>query len=91
METRRLSTEELDLRTAQLDAVMQDAGFHMAFSDSEASRDFGYRARYVRGKSTFFPLLEAAQTHTGERTKKKSEAGPTLKKAVMKMNREVCS
>jgi hypothetical protein len=60
METRRSSTEELVFRTARLDVAMQDAGFHPVFSDPEASRDFGYRARYVRGKSTFFPLLHAS-------------------------------
>jgi hypothetical protein len=52
--------EELVFRAAGLDAAMQDAGFHLAFSDPEASRDFGYRARYVRGKSTLFPLLHAS-------------------------------
>jgi hypothetical protein len=60
METRRSSIEELVFRTARLDAAMQDAGFHLAFSDPEASRDFGYRARYVRGKSSLFPLLHAS-------------------------------
>lgn len=60
METKRTSSEELVFRAAQLDAAMQDAGFHLAFSDPEASRDFGYRARYVRGRSTLFPLLHAS-------------------------------
>jgi hypothetical protein len=60
METRRSSIEELVFRTARLDAAMQDAGFLLAFSDPEASRDFGYRARYVRGKSPLFPLLQAS-------------------------------
>lgn len=60
MENRRSSSEELVFRTAALDAAMQNAGFHLAFSDPEASRDFGYRARYVRRKSTLFPLLHAS-------------------------------
>ncbi|MHB8844392.1 MAG: hypothetical protein ACYC7L_06540 [Nitrospirota bacterium] len=60
MDAKRSSSEELVFRTAQLDAAMQEAGFHLAFSDPEASRDFGYRARYVRGRSTLFPLLHAS-------------------------------
>jgi len=59
METKRPGTEELAFKTAALDAAMNDAGFLLAYSDPQASRDFGYRARYIRGKSTLFPLLNA--------------------------------
>jgi len=51
--------EELAFKTVELDAAMQEAGFHLAFSDPEAARDFGYRARYIRSKSTMHPLLNA--------------------------------
>jgi hypothetical protein len=60
METNRTGTEELAFKTAELDAALHDAGFLLAYSDPEASRDFGYRARYIRGKSTLFPLLNAS-------------------------------
>jgi hypothetical protein len=60
METNRPGTEELAFKTAELDAALNDAGFLLAYSDPEASRDFGYRARYIRGKSTLFPLLNAS-------------------------------
>jgi hypothetical protein len=51
--------EVLAFKAAELDAAMQDAGFHLAFSDPEAARDLGYRARYIRSKSTMHPLLNA--------------------------------
>lgn len=51
--------EGLAFKTAELDAAMQEAGFHLAFSDPEAVRDLGYRARYIRNKSTMHPLLNA--------------------------------
>ena len=51
--------EELALKTVELEAAMQEAGFHLAFSDPEAVRDFGYRARYIRSRSTMHPLLNA--------------------------------
>lgn len=56
----RSGIEELAFKAAELEAAMLDAGFHLAFADPEASRDLGYRARYVRGKSTLFPHLNAS-------------------------------
>jgi hypothetical protein len=53
------ASETLAFKIAELDAAMQEAGFHLAFSDPEAARDFGYRARYIRSKSTMHPLLNA--------------------------------
>lgn len=53
------ASEKLAFKTAELDAAMREAGFHLAFSDPEAARDFGYRARYIRSKSTMHPLLNA--------------------------------
>jgi hypothetical protein len=50
---------DLAFKTAQLNAAMQEAGFHLAYSDPEAARDLGYRARYIRSKSTMHPLLNA--------------------------------
>ena len=50
---------DLAFKAAELDAAMLEAGFHLAFSDPEAARDFGYRARYIRSKSTMHPLLTA--------------------------------
>jgi hypothetical protein len=46
-------------KTAELDAAMQEAGFFLAYTDPDAPRDFGYRARYIRSRSTLFPLLNA--------------------------------
>ena len=60
MGTNRSGAEELAFKTAEIDAALRDAGFHLAYSDPEAPRDLGYRARYVRGKSTLFPLLNAS-------------------------------
>ncbi|MEK6743567.1 MAG: hypothetical protein AABZ15_08155 [Nitrospirota bacterium] len=59
MEKTGTVSEELAFKAAALDTAMQEAGFHLAFSDPEASRDFGYRARYIRSKSTMHPLLNA--------------------------------
>jgi hypothetical protein len=59
MDMKRSGTEVLAFKTAELDSALNDAGFVLAYSDPEASRDFGYRARYIRGKSTLFPLLNA--------------------------------
>ena len=59
MEKKRTGSEEMAFKTAELDAAMQEAGFLLAYSDPEASRDFGYRARYIRARSTLFPLLNA--------------------------------
>ncbi len=59
MDTKRPGTEELAFKAAALDTALNEAGFLLAYSDPEASRDFGYRARYIRGKSTLFPLLNA--------------------------------
>ena len=52
--------EELAFKTVELNAAMQESGFHLAFSDPEAMRDLGYRARYIRSKSTMHPLLNAS-------------------------------
>jgi hypothetical protein len=60
MESNRTGTEELAFKTIELAAALNDAGFLLAYSDPEASRDFGYRARFIRGKSTLFPLLNAS-------------------------------
>jgi 4-hydroxyphenylpyruvate dioxygenase-like putative hemolysin len=59
MEKTGTGIEELAFKTAELDAAMREAGFHLAFSDPEAMRDLGYRARYIRSKSTMHPLLNA--------------------------------
>jgi hypothetical protein len=60
MGTKRSGAEELAFKTAEMDAALQDAGFLLAYADPEAPRDLGYRARYVRGKSTLYPLLNAS-------------------------------
>lgn len=60
MATSRTGTEELVFKTVEMDAALQDAGFLLVYSDPEASRDFGYRARYIRSRSTLFPLLNAS-------------------------------
>lgn len=60
MEKAGTTSEALAFKTAALDSAMQEAGFHLAFSDPEAARDFGYRARYMRSKSTMHPLLNAS-------------------------------
>ena len=59
MEAKKTSTEELAFKTAELNTALADAGFLLAYADPEASRDLGYRARYIRSKSTLFPLLNA--------------------------------
>jgi hypothetical protein len=59
MTLNRTSSEELVFKAAEIDAALQGAGFLLAYTDPEAARDFGYRARYIRGKSTLFPLLNA--------------------------------
>jgi hypothetical protein len=59
MEAKKTGTEELAFKTTELDTALVDAGFLLAYADPEAFRDFGYRARYIRGKSTLFPLLNA--------------------------------
>ena len=59
MERTGTVAEKLAFKAAELDAALQEAGFHLAFSDPEASRDLGYRARYIRSKSTMHPLLNA--------------------------------
>jgi len=60
MEKTGTASGELAFKAAELDAAMQEAGFHLAFSDPEAARDFGYRARYIRSRSTLHPLLNAS-------------------------------
>jgi hypothetical protein len=59
MERTRSTVEELAFKTAELDEALRKAGFDLALADPSASRDFSYRARYLRGKSTFFPRLQA--------------------------------
>lgn len=59
MEAKKTVIEELAFKTAELDTALTDAGFLLAYADPEASRDYGYRARYIRGKSTLFPHLNA--------------------------------
>ena len=59
MTVHRTSSEELVFKTAEMDNALLEAGFLLAYADPEAARDFGYRARYMRGKSTLFPLLNA--------------------------------
>ena len=60
MAENRTGTEELAFMTAEMDAALHGAGFLLAYADPEAYRDFGYRARYIRAKSTLFPLLNAS-------------------------------
>ena len=60
MTLQRTSSEEIAFKTAEMNAILQEAGFLLAYADPEAARDFGYRARYIRSKSTFFPLLNAS-------------------------------
>jgi len=59
MERTDTAANDLAFKAAELDGAMQEAGFHLALSDPEAARDFGYRARYIRSKSTMHPLLNA--------------------------------
>jgi hypothetical protein len=56
---RRTALEELTFRTAELDAVLQATGFQPMIVDPEASRDFSYRARYLRNKGALLPRLHA--------------------------------
>jgi hypothetical protein len=60
MQSNRTVSEEVAFKAAELDAALQEAGFRLAYTDPEAARDFAYRARYLRGKSTLFPLLNAS-------------------------------
>src|SRR5512143_442497 len=59
MEQTRTTVEELAFKTAELDHALKEAGFDLALADPTASRDFSYRARYMRRKSTLFPRLQA--------------------------------
>ncbi len=59
MEPTRTTVEELAFKTAELDQALKQAGFDLALADPSASRDFSYRARYLRRKSTLFPRLQA--------------------------------
>ena len=59
MEQTRTTVEELAFKTAELDLALKQAGFELALADPTASRDFSYRARYMRRKSTLFPRLQA--------------------------------
>ncbi len=59
MEQTRTTGEELAFKTAELDLALKQAGFDLALADPTASRDFSYRARYMRRKSTLFPRLQA--------------------------------
>jgi len=69
MGTNRTGTEELVFKTGEIDNALQDAGFLLAYADPEASRDFGYRARYIRGKSTPVPPAEREPRNTISRSK----------------------
>ncbi len=60
MDKKRTSGEELAFKTAELDLALTQAGFDLALADPAASRDFSYRARYLRRKSTLFPQLQAS-------------------------------
>jgi hypothetical protein len=60
MAAERTGTEEMAFKTAELDAALTEAGFLLAYADPDSSRDFGYRAKYIRSKSTLFPLLNAS-------------------------------
>ncbi len=60
MKRHRNVLEDLTFKSAELDAALREAGFHLAYADPEAARDFSYRARYIRGRSTLFPLLNAS-------------------------------
>ncbi len=60
MDETRTSGEELAFKTAELDLALTQAGFDLALADPAASRDFSYRARYFRPKSTLFPKLQAS-------------------------------
>lgn len=51
--------EELVFRTAELEASLQNAGFQQMIVDPEASRDFSFRARYLRNKAADLPRLYA--------------------------------
>ena len=53
------TVEELVFKAAELDAAFKHAGFELAFADPSASKDFSYRARYWRARSTLFPRLQA--------------------------------
>jgi hypothetical protein len=59
MKQARTTVEELAFKTAELDRALKEAGFELALADPAASRDFSYRARYLRRKSTLFPRLQA--------------------------------
>lgn len=51
--------EQLAFKAAELEAMMTAAGFRLAHADPEAARDFAYRARYIRSRSTLHPCLHA--------------------------------
>jgi hypothetical protein len=55
----RSPSEQLAFKAAELDGMMIAAGFKLAHADPEAARDFSYRARYIRSKSTMHPCLHA--------------------------------
>ncbi len=59
MEQKRTTGEDLAFKAAELDLALKQAGFDLALADPTASRDFSYRARYLRRKSTLFPRLRA--------------------------------
>jgi hypothetical protein len=58
-QNKRTGLEELIFKTAELDAILQEAGFRPMMVDPEASRDFSYRARYLRNKGALYPRLHA--------------------------------
>lgn len=59
MQKQRSANEDLAFKAAELDAAMLEAGFKLAHEDPDAARDFSYRARYIRSKSTYYPTLQA--------------------------------
>jgi len=65
MQGNRTAIEELAFKAAELDNAMKDAGFKLAHTDADAARDFAYRGRYVRSKSTYHPTLHAYLEYYG--------------------------
>jgi hypothetical protein len=65
MQKERSASEELAFKAAELDAAMNEAGFRLAREDPDAARDFSYRARYIRSKSTYHPTLQAYLEYYG--------------------------
>jgi hypothetical protein len=58
-QNKRTALEELTITAAELEISMQDCGFQPIIVDPEATRDFSYRARFLRNKGALFPRLHA--------------------------------